>query len=256
MDTSTFVHPERQKPRIRPLKAMAHMKALIADKEDTEQVFHIIEALNGGALLKDLKRFAESEKGQARLKERRFLAPILDGMRNELREYPEHTLGRVYADFMDREGLTGMGLVEESMKFRRKHKQYDDTIQWYADRLRDTHDMFHVLTGYGRDALGEDALLAFSYSQNKGPGVMFIAYMGARQVRKEAPREARIMDMMWEGKRNGAAAEKLVNEDFLSLLDRPIDEVRKKLNIAKPTLYRRALAILDDSGVQPSLVAA
>ena len=256
MQNSPFVHPDREKPRFKPFTAMKHMRALIADKEDTEQVFHIIEALGGGALLKDLETFAATPKGKARLAERRYLAPMFDEMRAELRNYPVGTLGRTYADFMDREALTAMGLVEESEKFRRKHPDFDDTIQWYANRLRDTHDMFHVLTGYGRDALGEDALLAFSYSQNKGPGLMFISYMGARQIRKEAPKEARIMDVMKEGKRNGAAAEKLAQQDFLALLDRSIDEVRKELNIAEPVLYKRALKIFQDAGLRPEFVAA
>ena len=256
MPKSPFIHPDREKPRFKPFKAMKHMRALIADKEDTEQVFHIIEALGGRALLKDLESFAETPKGKQRLAERRSLAPIFDEMRPDLRTYRLGTVGRTYADFMDREGLTAMGLVEESEKFRRHHAQFDDTINWYANRLRDTHDFFHVLSGYGRDALGEDALLAFSYSQNKGPGLMFISYMGARQIRKEAPKAARVMDVMREGKRNGAAAAKLAQQDFLSLLDRPIDEVRGELNIAEPVLYKQALQVFRDSGLQPEFVAA
>ena len=97
MLASPFVHPDRKKPRIRPFKAMKHMRALIADKEDTEQVFHIIEALNGSALLKDLERFAHTPGGKARLSERRSLAPILDEMRNDLKKYPEGTVGKTYA---------------------------------------------------------------------------------------------------------------------------------------------------------------
>lgn len=256
MQTSSFTHPEREKPRLKPFTAMKHMRALIADKEDTEQVFHIIEALGGRALLKDLKRFAETENGKARLQERRSLAPIFDEKREELRGYPLGTVGRTYADFMDREGLTAMGLVAESEKFRAHHRTFDDTIQWYADRLRDIHDMFHILTGYGRDALGEDALLAFSYSQNRGPGLMFISYMGAREIRKEAPKNARVMDVMKEGKRLGAAAEKLVQQDFLSLLERPIETVREELNIGQPLMYKRSLKAFQDAGISPEFVAA
>lgn len=256
MPRSPFVHAEREKPRFKPFAAMKHMRALIADKEDTEQVFHIIEALGGGALLKDLERFAETPQGKARLAERRSLAPVFDEMRPDLRNYALGTVGRTYADFMDREGLTAMGLVEESLKFRQKSPQFDDTIEWYANRLRDTHDMFHVLTGYGRDALGEDALLAFSYSQNKSPGLMFISYMGARQIRKEVPKKTRVMDVMREGKRIGAAAEKLVQQDFLKLLDQPIAAVREELNIEEPALYKRALGVFHEVGIEPSFVSA
>ena len=88
MPRSPFIHPEREKPRFKPLKAMRHMRALIADKEDTEQVFHIIEALGGSALLKDLERFSKTPNGSARLEEKRSLAPIFDEMRPDLRNYP------------------------------------------------------------------------------------------------------------------------------------------------------------------------
>ena len=32
---------------------------------------------------------------------------------------------------------------------------------WLADRLRDIHDLQHVMTGYGRDPVGELSLLSF-----------------------------------------------------------------------------------------------
>jgi ubiquinone biosynthesis protein COQ4 len=32
------------------------------------------------------------------------------------------------------------------------------------------HDIWHVLTGYRRDALGEACLVAFSYAQTRGLG--------------------------------------------------------------------------------------
>lgn len=256
MTNSPFVHQEREKPRFKPFKAMKHMRALIADKEDTEQVFHIIEALDGSALLKDLNRFAATPEGQKRLEERRYLAPILDEMRPALREYPLGTVGRTYADFMDREGLTALGLVEESEKFKNKRPRFDDTLEWYSNRLRDTHDMLHVLTGYGRDAMGEDALLAFTYSQHKGLGLRFISYMGARQIRREVPSEARVMDVMKEGKRHGAIAAKVPDHDVLAMLDRPIDEVRAELNIGEPVLYKRAMGIFREAGIEPHLVVA
>ena len=43
--------------RIRPIKAYKHFRKLIADKEDTTQVFNIVEALDGNNLVKDFKRF-------------------------------------------------------------------------------------------------------------------------------------------------------------------------------------------------------
>lgn len=244
---SVHLHPERPRARIKPLTAMRRMRRLIADKEDTEQVFHIIEALNGDAQRRNLMRFAATKRGQALLAEKPSLPDMLDD-HDTLRRLPEGSVGRAYVDFMEREGLTAAGLVADSQKSYGDRPAYNDDLEYYGTRLRDTHDLFHVLTGYGRDALGEAALLGFSYSQNPGRGVIFIAYMGARQIAKVAPRGARIMDVLWEGKRHGRTTSKIVQEDIPALLAEPLDAARRRLGIEKPVLYRRALNII--AGVQ------
>lgn len=250
-----YIDPARPKPKRRPLKAWHHMQKLIADKEDTAQVFHIIEALNGNSTRKDFLRFMKTANGEALLKRATFLPDLLDN-HAPLKALPKGTLGRTYVDFMEREGLSAHGLVEESQAQRKHHEQFDDDLHWYVNRLRDTHDMYHVLTGYGRDALGEDALLGYTHSQHGGLGVNFIAFMGNRQIAKEAPPEARVRDVLAEGRRNGKQAKRIVDQDIEALLDQPIDEVRERLNIAKPVLYRRAMDVFRSYDQDPFLVAA
>src|SRR3546814_11351271 len=90
-----------------------------------------------------------------------YLPALLDD-HDALRRLPVGSVGRVYVDFMEREGLTAQGLVDESLKFRHGKQRHDDKMALYGDRLRDTHDLFHILTGYGRDALGVQCVPAFS----------------------------------------------------------------------------------------------
>ena len=45
MSEPIFRHPGRPVPKFRPFRAMHHFRKLIADKEDTEQVFHIFQCL-------------------------------------------------------------------------------------------------------------------------------------------------------------------------------------------------------------------
>ena len=231
------------------------MKKLLADKEDTAQVFHIIEALNGDANRKDFLRFIRSPNGRNLLQQRTFLPDLLDN-HAPLKALPKGTVGRTYVDFMEREGLTAHGLVEESLTQRDAHEKFDDDLLWYANRLRDTHDMYHILTGYGRDALGEDALLGYTHSQHGGLGIRFIAYMGNREIAKEAPKEARVKDVLAEGRRNGKLSKRIVEQDIEKLLDQPIDEVRERLNIREPVLYKRALRVFQSYNQDPLLVAA
>ncbi|MEM7767826.1 MAG: Coq4 family protein [Pseudomonadota bacterium] len=240
MNSTPMIHPDRKRPQFKPFTAMSRMQKLIRNKEDTEQVFHIIEALNGAHLLRELEAFQVTDAGRTRIAERRFLPPLLDD-HDWIRKLPADSVGRAYIDFMEREGLTAQGLVDESQKFYRT--THDDLIQWYGHRKRDTHDLFHVLSGYGRDALGEACLLAFTHGQSGGGrGVIFIAYMGCRQIRKELPRNIDVMACYREGRRNGAAAEKIIAQDILALLEEPLEAARARLGIAPPVAYRDALA--------------
>ena len=65
MTALPFHHPDRPAGEFRPLKALHHFRKLIADKEDTEQVFHIIAALRGRKFRKIASSFWHSEKGPA-----------------------------------------------------------------------------------------------------------------------------------------------------------------------------------------------
>ena len=85
-----------------------------------------------------------------------------------------------YIAFMKREGLSAAGLVAESHKWAPPENLPRDLTQWYFDRLRDTHDLFHVLTGYGRDALGEASLLALQLPAEITTAVFCSSPMRAR----------------------------------------------------------------------------
>jgi ubiquinone biosynthesis protein COQ4 len=253
--TNVYVHPDRKNIRIRPLKAMRHFRNLVANKEDTAQVFHTIEALNGKALLRGFESFASTDMGKERIAERRFLPPFLDDHAT-IRKFPAGSVGAAYLEFMERENLTAAGLVAEFERFTKDTPQFDDLLQWYGHRLRDTHDLMHVLTGYNRDALGEVCVLAFSHGQNPGLGVVFIAYMGGREIKKIAPPGAPVMAAMREGKRNGKLAQKVVLEDVFELLAEPLDAARARLGILPPNKYGEVHTIFRQAGQEPLEVLA
>ncbi len=253
--TEALVSPNRKKPRMRPLKALGHFRSLIADKEDTAQVFYTIEALNGQALLRGLESFDKTEKGQARIAERRYLPPLLDD-HEAIRKFPAGSVGAAYLEFMEREGLTAAGLVEEYDRFNKNTEQFDDLLEWYGYRLRDTHDLLHVLTGYGRDALGEVCVLGFSHGQVPGLGVVFVAYMGAREIKKLAPRGAPVMAAMREGKRHGKLAQWIALEDIPALLAEPLESARDRLGILPPKTYQKVHEMFRQAGQEPMEVLA
>lgn len=250
MNAIPLVDPNRADAGFRPLKALHHFRKLIDDKEDTEQVFHIIEALRDNRFARSAEHFYQSPTGQRMLEQNEYLPRLLDD-HDRLRKLPANSVGQAYVRFMEKEGLTAQGLVDEFDKFRSGQPRYDDMLERYSNRLRDTHDLFHVLTGYGRDALGEQCVLAFSYSLNPSWGVLFIAWAGARELKKQVTTGAPIYAAVREAQRIGRAAINIAHEDIEALLALPLAEARKKLNIAEPVTYQRAHAIMQGEGINP-----
>jgi ubiquinone biosynthesis protein COQ4 len=250
MTAKTFRHPDRPAPQFRPFKALGHFRKLMADKEDTEQVFHIFEALPRKGFVTDAKAFVESPRGQALMLSEPFLPALLDDHAT-LKQLPLGTVGRTYVDFMQREGLSAAGLVAESDKMRRGRPDYDDQLQWYGNRLRDTHDLFHILTGYGRDALGEQCVLGFTYGQTRNLGNFFIAYLGGLELRRRVKASAPVIAAIREGQRHGTLAANIMDEDITALLREPLEAARARLNIGAPTRYTQAHQAYRSVGLDP-----
>ncbi|MDB2437989.1 Coq4 family protein [Hellea sp.] len=237
--------------RIRPLKAYKHFRKLVEDKEDTTQVFHIIKSLDGSNIEKDFARFMKTAEGQARFTERKDLVPLLDN-HAELRKLPAGSVGQHYCDFMESQGLSAQGLVDEYDRFGSSLEDYyDDDIVWYGNRRRDVHDLFHIMTGYSRDALGEACVLSFTHSQHGGLGIYFISHMVPIEIRKEAPKGAPVWKAVREAKKNGNLAENIMKQDIMALLAENLDEARQRLNIKPAVQYHRVHQILQESGIDP-----
>lgn len=228
---------KRKRKRIQPLKAIRAIRALIADKEDTSQVFKIIDALSGDSVGRGFRRFVATETGRRILAEKRNLIAALSD-RARLAALPEGTLGRTYHEFMAEEDLTADGLVEASEAVERMDIRSEEEALFGA-RLRDQHDLWHVTSGYGRDGLGELALLAFTYAQTRNRGIGFIVLVGARVTAKNLP-DVKIWRVVREAYRNGKKAAWLPATDWEAMLDKPLAQVRAELGIASPEAYIEA----------------
>lgn len=242
---------------MKPIKALRHFSKLMADKEDTTQVFSIITALNGTRAMREFQEFIETPAGQARFQERLYLPPLLDN-HAELAKLPENTVGRAYLHFMQSQGLTAQGLVDEFAKFESTiESDISDDFMWFANRLRDTHDLLHVLTGYSRDALGEACVLGFTYSQDRNIGARFIAYMAGLEIKKSVPKNAPIFAAIKQGEKMGKAAEIIYAQDIMALMTEDLTEARTRLNIGSPTEYVRVHQSLESHNIDPyALIAA
>jgi ubiquinone biosynthesis protein COQ4 len=216
-------------PRRRPLEAAAALRRLVANPEDTAQVFVIMRALSGDALSKGHARFAKTPLGAAVLREERDLLDALCD-REALRRLPEGSLGRVYLAFVEANGIAAEGLVEASEPTADDYTELTPSEGHYARRLRDQHDLWHVLTGYSTQPYGEVCVVAFSYPQTANLGFAAIALIGALKIAKESGSRQVFRDA-WEAYRRGRRARWLPEQDWEALLARPIAQVRAELAI-------------------------
>ncbi len=242
-------HPERPILRMRPIKALRHFRRLVANKESTEEVFHIFQSLPRKSFLDEVARFTSSEAGKKLMVSEPHLPTLLDD-HARLRTMPKGSVAHAYCDFMEREGLTAAGLVEEYNRFQ--PRRFPDLLEYYISRNRDTHDMLHILTGYGRDSLGEACVLAFTYGQNPAPGHLFIAYLAGLEIKKQSRRSrAKIFAAINQARRHGRGAPRVAEQPIEELLARDLEEVRRAWNIGAPTAYTAAHDAMRAVGMDP-----
>ncbi len=226
------------------------LRQLIKTTEDTTQVFKIMVALGGDSLWKEYRRFRNTETGERIIQQRISLFECLTN-RQYLSKLPLGTLGRTYYEFCKREGISPEGLIDAS---EREYEPFKDKgLEHYAHRTRDSHDLWHVLTGYGRDGLGEVCVVAFSYAQTKSLGFAAIAVMGAHKFKQDFPNR-NIWSAMWQAYMLGRKCSWLPGVEWETLMNKPLEEVRSLLKIQLPTKYNK----LDDviAGTRPEVLAA
>jgi ubiquinone biosynthesis protein COQ4 len=248
-DGTVLRHPDRPEARYRPLRAVRSFQALIKDKEDTSLVFKIFESLPSSSFMDRVSDLSLSPQGEMLRATEPRLPNILDD-HAALRRTPKGSLAHAYCDFMEAEGLTAAGLVAESERLGRP--KYPDLVEWFINRSRDTHDLFHVLTGYGRDALGEQCVLLFTHGQSPSQGHLLIGYAGAANIRKMVKGSAApVFGAVREAHRTGKGAPQLMAQPIRELLARPLDDVRAELRIPQPVLYRECHRIWRAEEVDP-----
>jgi ubiquinone biosynthesis protein COQ4 len=228
-------------PRLHPIAALRAVRRLMRNREDTHQVFLLIEALRGKTTLRQFARFRQTQIGRTVLAERRRLLDRLSD-RARLATLPAGTLGRAYYEFMAAENLSAEGLVEASRITMRSLPADDVTL--FRERSREMHDLLHVITGYGRDPLGEACLVAFSYAQTGLKGFAVIAAFAARRIAHARPGQP-IRRAVFEGWRHGRSAGWLPGADWEALLNQPVEAIREQFAIKPATRYHAILAAAD-----------
>ena len=142
-----------------------------------------------------------------------------------LRAFPPNSVGRVYASWLDREGVSPD--TRDSVKYID-----DEECAYVMQRYRECHDFYHALTGLPVMVEGEVALKAFEFANTLLPmtGLSMFAVTRLKPVER-----ARFWNtyLPW-ALYNGTKCKGIINIYWEEQLDRNIDELRRELRIERP----------------------
>lgn len=224
---------------IQPFKALKAFFDLVGDRDDTRYVFAFFDAVNGRSNEAYYDRFFASAYGQRFLADPERLGRALTD-RKTLESHGPGTFAAAYLHYLDTEGLQPLGVHEAALaqapERMARLKANWPMLYWLQYHGALTHDLYHVLTGYGRDPLGEALLLVFSGLHTGSRGARLLGALAGLRIRSEIPSWP-VGKMMKETVRLARKAEHFPTADLASLLPLPLEEARARVKIGRPQLY-------------------
>lgn len=222
---------------VRPWMATIAMVRFLINKEDTSQVFRVFDAIDNPQTERNFRRFEKTPEGRRIIEHKIELAPILAD-RAFIESLPAGSLGAAYHAFTYGQGLHADGLIFAEQSAKVRTLDVEPARRRFISSGFQLHDVWHVLGGWGRDAVGEACVLSFTYGQLDVIGMEIFARIMAAKEKLYYP-GAPIFKMLDEARALGAGAEWLVAQDWKRLLAEDCDEVRRKLKIGAPRLYNK-----------------
>ena len=162
-----------------------------------------------------------------------FAQLVNDGWRPQpidlsaLQTLPAGTLGRCYADQLISQGITPDTLIDPS--------PINDEREYIVHRLKETHDITHVLTGFGIDGVSELGLQGFNLAQNRSPLAVMLIFGGMLTALQNDEPLAPMLRALAKGFQMGLDAELVIARKLEEGWDRPLNEWRSELRLPEAT---------------------
>jgi len=185
---------------------------------------HTIEQLpNAGETVEDVRRRTVSE------------AISLD----ELQKCPQGSLGRVFGEHCQVRGLNP-NLVQIPLE----HES-----DWMLKHLFQTHDIWHVATGWGNDQPGEVGLGGFYCGQLRSPGffVFLLSLIWLKAVLRREGDLDKLVHAFVTGYQTGRQAQPLFGFNWYSHWETPLSDVRKQLMVDTGQISGLSESILSEA---------
>lgn len=209
------------------LKTLKGFASFIKDPDNTDTIFDISEGLRKTEANQLAVEYIRSQPGVAEVLAERYLPPTPD--LDRLITYPQDSLGYVYAAKMKQENF--------DPEFYRKVELKDD-LSYIILRTRQTHDIWHAITNFDTDVIGELGLQAFTLAQTHFPLTIILVAGGLLKTLMKSPTDLdRLLDQIAIGYRMGAKAKPFIAQKWEEHWDKPIEQWRAELGIETTSVY-------------------
>jgi ubiquinone biosynthesis protein COQ4 len=192
------------------------------DPNRLDEVFRLIESINENPRISQqlVEGYRQTPPGARALQDKPRLGTIdLEA----LSRLPEGTFGHEYARFMRRHGLDPSSLPLKSV---------ENDASFIEAHLRETHDLWHVVTGFEPNVAGELGLQAFYLAQFPNRVALAILSAGLLNTLIYAFEDTGArMTQIARGWLLGRQARPLFGMDWKQLWATPLSEVRTRLGL-------------------------
>lgn len=223
---------------IRPLRAFWYFIKANRNPVDTDSALLMQLYLHGNEHEALYQRFRMHPLGQEIIARKQELYQKLHNA-NWLRSLPESTLGNAYQAFLDANNLDTAVLDSYYVRLDPTFNNLDDERKRVLRRVRGMHDLWHVVLGYGTDVSGEIQIMVFMNEQIPNRSFRFATALIKLFQSKKYPNICRLIA---DAKIRAQTCEWLPVQDWESLLEKPLKEVRDILRVGPPPKYEAVYA--------------
>jgi ubiquinone biosynthesis protein COQ4 len=171
--------------------------------------------------------YVKTLPGVAEIVQEKYLAPPPNLV--ALKRCPEGSLGYSFAHYIQETGF--------DPNYYRSLPITDET-RYILTRLRQTHDIWHLITGLGSSVKGELGLQAFCLAQIRIPLPVLLIAGGLLRTLLSAPEElGEVLEQIAIGYRMGSQAKPLLAQKWEEHWAKPLTEWRQELNLEVLTHY-------------------
>jgi len=194
---------------------------LLTNPNDVDPVYDIEAGLLTSRAMDLAVVHARTNPAIAALMDERYNPPL--PTLETLLQYPPGSLGYCYARY-----LTDMGFAAD---FYRETPIADDAT-YLLMRMRKTHDIWHLVTGFSTDVVGEITLKAFEFAQTRRPLAIVLITGSLLKALVQAPESLNhILTQLCRAYQLGQRCQPLLAQRWEMAWEKPLHEWQRELGL-------------------------